>query len=61
MGRQRERGFLAKWSGCSAGVFKGSTTAVMRVSRETPISQVTGPPIVNAAESGDSVFVAGER
>ncbi len=41
--------------------FKGSTTAVMAlVARETPISQVTGPPIVNAGLRGaDSVFVAG--
>ena len=41
--------------------FKGSTTAVMAlVSRETPISQVTGPPIVNAALRGaDSVMIAG--
>lgn len=41
--------------------FKGSTTAVMALlSRETPISQVTGPPIVNAGLRGsDSVFVAG--
>lgn len=41
--------------------FKGSTTAVMALmSRETPISQVTGPPIVNAGlRGGDSVFVAG--
>ncbi len=41
--------------------FKGSTTAVMAlVSRETPISQVTGPPIINAALRGsDAVFVAG--
>ena len=41
--------------------FKGSTTAVMAlISRETPISQVTGPPIVNAGLRGaDSVFVAG--
>ena len=40
--------------------FKGSTTAVMAmVSRESPISQVTGPPIVNAALRGsDAVFVA---
>ena len=41
--------------------FKGSTTAVMAlISKETPISQVTGPPIVNAGLRGaDSVFVAG--
>jgi NitT/TauT family transport system substrate-binding protein len=41
--------------------FKGSTTAVMALmSTETPISQVTGPPIVNAGlRGGDSVFVAG--
>jgi NitT/TauT family transport system substrate-binding protein len=41
--------------------FKGSTTAVMALlSRETPISQVTGPPIVNAGlRGGDLVFVAG--
>lgn len=41
--------------------FKGSTTAVMALlARETPISQVTGPPIVNAGlRGGDSVFVAG--
>ena len=41
--------------------FKGSTTAVMALlSRETPVSQVTGPPIVNAnLRGGDAVFVAG--
>ena len=64
---------LPVWVGKEAGIFskngldiqlvffKGSTTAVMAlVSRETPISQVTGPPIVNASLRGaDSVFVAG--
>ena len=41
--------------------FRGSTTAVMALlSRETPISQVTGPPIVSASLRGaDSVMIAG--
>ena len=41
--------------------FRGSTTAVMALlSRETPISQVTGPPIVSANLRGaDSVMIAG--
>ena len=41
--------------------FKGSTTAVMSLlARETPISQVTGPPVVSAALRGaDSVMIAG--
>lgn len=41
--------------------FKGSTTAVMALlSRETPISQVTGPPVVSASLRGaDSVMIAG--
>ena len=41
--------------------FKGSTTAVMALlARETPISQVTGPPIVSASlRGGDSVMIAG--
>jgi len=41
--------------------FRGSTTAVMALlSKETPISQVTGPPIVSAGlRGGDSVMIAG--
>ena len=41
--------------------FKGSTTAVMALlSRETPISQMAGPPIVNASLRGaDAVMIAG--
>src|SRR6266478_10055796 len=41
--------------------FKGSTTAVMALlSRETPISQVTGPPVVSASLRGsDAVMIAG--
>lgn len=41
--------------------FKGSTTAVMALlAKETPISQVTGPPIVSAALRGvDCVMIAG--
>src|SRR6185312_11863851 len=64
---------LPVWIGKEAGIFskngldvqlvffKGSTTAVMAlISKETPISQVTGPPIVNAVLRGsDAVFVAG--
>jgi NitT/TauT family transport system substrate-binding protein len=40
---------------------RGSTTAVMSLlARETPISQVTGPPIVSAGLRGaDSVMIAG--
>ena len=42
-------------------LFKGSTPAVMALlSRETPIGQVTGPPIVTAALRGaDTVMIAG--
>lgn len=41
--------------------FRGSTTAVMALlARETPISQVTGPPVVSAVLRGsDAVMVAG--
>jgi NitT/TauT family transport system substrate-binding protein len=41
--------------------FRGSTTAVMALlARETPISQVTGPPVVSASLRGaDSVMIAG--
>jgi ABC-type nitrate/sulfonate/bicarbonate transport system substrate-binding protein len=41
--------------------FRGSTTAVMSLlARETPISQVTGPPIVSAGLRGaDAVMIAG--
>ena len=41
--------------------FRGSTTAVMALlARETPISQVTGPPIVSAGLRGsDAVMIAG--
>ena len=41
--------------------FRGSTTAVMALlARETPISQVTGPPVVSASLRGsDAVMIAG--
>ena len=41
--------------------FKGSTTAVMALlARESPISQVTGPPVVSANLRGsDAVMIAG--
>jgi NitT/TauT family transport system substrate-binding protein len=41
--------------------FKGSTTAVMALlSRETPIGQMTGPPVVSASLRGiDTVMIAG--
>ena len=40
--------------------FRGSTTAVMALlARETPISQVTGPPVVSASLRGsDAVIIA---
>jgi NitT/TauT family transport system substrate-binding protein len=64
---------LSAWMAKEAGIFgkngldiqlvffKGSTTAVMALlSRDTPISQVTGPPIVSAGLRGaDSVMIAG--
>jgi ABC-type nitrate/sulfonate/bicarbonate transport system substrate-binding protein len=66
---------LPVWIGKEAGIFskngldvqlvffKGSTTAVMAlISKETPISQVTGPPIVNAVLRGsDAVLLPVER
>ena len=41
--------------------FRGSTTAVMALlARETPITQVTGPPVVSASLRGsDAVMIAG--
>ena len=66
-------GQLSAWMAKEAGIFgkngleiqlvffKGSTTAVMALlSRDTQISQVTGPPIVSAGLRGaDSVMIAG--
>jgi NitT/TauT family transport system substrate-binding protein len=64
---------LPAWVAKDAGIFRkngldvqivyfrgGTITAMALVARETPISQVTGPPIVSAGLKGaDAVMIAG--
>src|SRR5262245_56897827 len=64
---------LPAWVAKDAGIFRkngldvqivyfrgGTITAMTLVARETPISQVTGPPIVSAGLKGaDAVMIAG--
>src|SRR2546427_12112964 len=64
---------LPAWIAKDAGIFRkngldvqivyfrgGTITAMALVARETPISQVSGPPIVSAALKGaDAVIIAG--
>jgi NitT/TauT family transport system substrate-binding protein len=64
---------LPVWMAIEAGIFRknglevqlvyfrgGTITAMALVARETPISQVSGPPIVSAFSGADAV-VAGKR